>query len=708
MDNNDSSVHVLKPGTKLQSKERVYEIVKVLGSGTFGVTYEAKSHVAVGNITTTMRFAVKEHFMSESCYRGDDGATVIAVPAAKASVATSRADFITEANRLKKLCLKSRNIVSVNETFEANGTAYYVMEFLDGGTPGKCSEEEAVSIVTQIAGALEEIHKEKVLHLDLKPDNIVLKTNDNGETYPVLIDFGISKHFDSKNRPTSSPKAKGMSSGYAPQEQYSVISEFSPKYDVYALGAVLFNLCTGKNPPDAFKISPNQRELKSELDGRVSSVVEKTILNAMRPAASERTPDIKQFCDDLNGIDFVPVLNVSESSILFNKEKGQKIVHIDSNLAWSVLSAESWCKVTKSGNEIVISISKNKERDKRICRISVIGTSHRIFQTINIEQKGQGTVVTHNGPTWWKLHSKQLYQAAGIAIACCGIAVLYILFKPDPEKESHRLSEAIANMDGVTLQEFAKKDSTRAYVPYAKILADTGDSDNAIEYARKALSTPDSVAARELLASEIKLAGTESNPQHQIAEDSNQPQTNTINSVEPDEEKYKRASETHNLPLMLSLAQSNYTKAYFPTAQMSFEEKLYNQSRLWANRAIRANINRSEAVALIKAIDNIERAQQPSTPESSTPTMNVESNDELFARASTIADFKALADKGYAKAYAPLAEKYLAARNYDGANTYARKAISANVGKKQAGEVVEKLAVIGYYDNGENGGKPNY
>lgn len=206
----ETASHALPKGFRLQSKDRVYEIIKVLGSGSFGITYLATAEVPIGNISTTIRFAIKEHFMSASCYRGDDGAMVLTVPTAKSDVVDSRADFITEANRLKKLCLKSRNIVSVNETFEANGTAYYVMEFLDGGSPSKYSEEEAVSIVKQIADALNEIHKEHVLHLDLKPDNIVLKANDKNETYPVLIDFGISKHFDSKGRPTSSISARGL------------------------------------------------------------------------------------------------------------------------------------------------------------------------------------------------------------------------------------------------------------------------------------------------------------------------------------------------------------------------------------------------------------------------------------------------------------------------------------------------------------------
>lgn len=289
----------LKKGTKLHSGERVYEIMKVLGAGAFGITYLAVTDVAFGNITTKVKFAVKEHFMSASCYRGEDGASVNSVPTAKPDVEASLADFITEAKRLKELCRRAKGIVSVNETFEANNTAYYVMEFLDGGSPGRCTEEQAVDIVLQVADALGAVHAERVLHLDVKPDNIVMKTDDLGATYPVLIDFGISKHFDSDNRPTSSLKAKGASSGYAPQEQYGGVTEFSPKFDIYALGAVLYFLCTGKNPPDAFKISPGQQELRRELEGLVSPRVMNAILKAMAPNALERTPTIEQFRRDL-------------------------------------------------------------------------------------------------------------------------------------------------------------------------------------------------------------------------------------------------------------------------------------------------------------------------------------------------------------------------------------------------------------------------
>ena len=701
----ETSIQTLQSGFRLQSNERIYEIVKVLGSGSFGITYLATAKVSVGNISTTMKFAIKEHFVSASCYRGYDGATVLTVPTAKSEVSDSRADFITEANRLQKLCLKSRNIVSVNETFEANGTAYYVMEFLDGGNPSRSSEEKAISIVMQVADALNEIHKERVLHLDLKPDNIVLKTNDRNETYPVLIDFGISKHFDSKGRPTSSLSAKGASSGFAPQEQYAGVSEFSPKYDIYALGAVLFFLCTGKNPPDAFKISPNQQELIKALDGKVSSKIEKTILNAMKPSASERTPSIKQFCDDLMGIDFVPVLNISDSQINFNKNKEQKNILVDSNISWSVYSEEDWCTVKKTDNSVIISVTNNKETSGRFCNVVVNGTSHKISQVIHIKQEGVGTIVFSSGPTWWERNGRKVYQAGGVILIGCCLVGMFEILKPNPEKESKRLTEAITSMDGDVLEQFAKEDSVRAYLPLAKYLVDKKDFENAQKYANKAMMTSDSTKAKTLLNTVNTALTTNTNtvltPVGHMAEktDEEKPQkeqeiNNPSNSpqepvTESNDAKFIRAQD--NFTLMLSLAQDNYAKAYYPLAKMYFNRKDNNNAKRWAQRAVNANVNRKDAQQLLKKID---------TPDSS--------NDELFAKATTIADFKALADKGYAKAYAPLADKYFTDSKYSEANIYARRALSTKVGRTQAIAVIEKLSLIGFYDNGENGGKPKY
>lgn len=693
------SKQALQPGFKLQSKERTYEIVKVLGSGSFGITYLATAEVSIGNISTTMRFAIKEHFVSASCYRGEDGARVLTVPTAKTEVGDSRTDFITEANRLKKLCLKSRNIVSVNEAFEANGTAYYVMEFLDGGNPSRCSEDEAKSIVMQVAEALKEIHKEYVLHLDLKPDNIVLKTNDKGETYPVLIDFGISKHFDSKGRPTSSLEAKGASPGYAPQEQYAGVKAFSPKYDIYALGAVLFYLCTGKNPPEAFDVSPNQKELIAILSGKVSSVVEKAILHAMKPTVSERTPSIKQFCDDIMGIDFVPVLNTSESQIDFSKDKGKASVSVVSNISWNVNCEEDWCVANKVNNGIVISVSKNKLAGKRSCDIVVKGTPYQISNVIHIKQEGVGTVVFPAGPTWWERYHEKVYQVGGIFLAGCCIVGLFGIFKPDQESESRRLTEAIANMNGMVLEEFANEDSVRAYFPYAQYLVNNEKYDDALPYVNKAKNTSDSILAKALLESINTAIEKRSETETKREAEVQQPQTVQDNKEQPnspdepvkefDEAKFVRAQ--NNLALMLSLAQDNYEKAYYPLAKMYFNRKDNNNAKRWAQKAVNANVNRVEAQQLLSKIYTHES-----------------SNDELFAKATTIADFRALAAKGYTKAYAPLAELYLKKDDYDNAHIWAVKAGNVKVGLVKARNVVNVLASYGYYDSGEYGGKPNF
>ncbi len=616
-------------GYKLRSKEREYEIIRVLGSGSFGITYLAKAKVSVGNISTTMSFAIKEHFMSASCYRGEDGVTVLTVPTAKSDVVNSRADFITEANRLKKLCLKSRHIVSVNETFEANGTAYYVMEYLDGGNPSKCPEDEAVSIVMQVADALRQIHGEHVLHLDLKPDNIVLKTNERGETYPVLIDFGISKHFDSKGRPTSSLKAKGASAGYAPQEQYAGVNEFSPKYDIYALGAVLFHLCTGKTPPDAFKVSPNQQELIRELDGEVSANVEKAILNAMKPSAMERTPDIKRFCDDLMGID---------------------------------------------------------------------GAQYQSSQIIRIKPGGKGEEGFPEEPTWWERNSKKVFAASGVVIVGCLIAWLSQLLKPDHNNESMLLTQAITSMDGNNLRFFAENDSSRAFLPYARYLITQQQVDLAEHYAKRALLTADSVYARTFIdtcayfGKPVYLTVDEpENEEIAIETEIQSPAPVTETSIESREEsndeKFARASNDFNL--MLSLAKDNYAKAYYPLAEMYFQRKSLDNAKIWATKAVNANVNRKQAQNLLSKI-------APPSP----------SNDDLFAKATTLEDFKALANKGYKKAYAPLAEQYLNKYQYDNAHQWAVKAGNANEGIETAQKVVDKLASYGYYDNDERGGKP--
>lgn len=125
-----SSEIPLKIGTILYKGERRYKIVNTLGQGGFGITYLAVGEVIIGNVPTEAKFAIKEHFPSSYSVRND---CVVAAKYGKTSdYDKSKADFISEANKLHALGTKNDNIVKVNEVFEENGTAYYVMQYING------------------------------------------------------------------------------------------------------------------------------------------------------------------------------------------------------------------------------------------------------------------------------------------------------------------------------------------------------------------------------------------------------------------------------------------------------------------------------------------------------------------------------------------------------------------------------------------------
>ena len=294
---------------------RKYKILEVLGAGGFGITYKAVAEVKLENgMTASMFFAIKEHFM-KGCYRDADRVRVICPPTMQNDVEQSRDDFRTEAERLMKLNGQSPNIVKVNEWFDANGTRYYVMEYLDGQTLEQYAanyplpEAKALSLLLPVARAVELVHKEKLLHLDIKPDNIVLKTDiASGATIPVLIDFGLAKHFDKNGKPTSHLVAKGATEGYAPIEQYAEIARFAPEIDVYALGATLFFLLTGKNPPRSFDIQ-TVTTLMERLPADVSPRVKQALMGAMQRNNFDRTQTVAEFVVALEGAgyDALPV-----------------------------------------------------------------------------------------------------------------------------------------------------------------------------------------------------------------------------------------------------------------------------------------------------------------------------------------------------------------------------------------------------------------
>ena len=124
--------NVLPKGYILQAPNNTHRIEKVLGMGGFGITYLATTTVQFGNLKTTISVAIKEHCISDSCERDAQTHNIVYSNPVKGRVESSQRDFVAEARRLQKVGVEHTNIVKVNEVFETNNTAYYLMESLNG------------------------------------------------------------------------------------------------------------------------------------------------------------------------------------------------------------------------------------------------------------------------------------------------------------------------------------------------------------------------------------------------------------------------------------------------------------------------------------------------------------------------------------------------------------------------------------------------
>lgn len=310
----------LRHGTLLQGGK--YKIEKTLGQGSFGITYLATANFStdsnLGKMNVVAKVAIKEFFMSDVNSRKNDGSTV---DGSTGNVFTNyRRKFRKEAENLAKL--SHSNIVRVFDVFDENDTTYYVMEFLEGDnlddyikSKGRVGEEEAVAIIREIGGALDYMHSRKMLHLDLKPKNVMHRSDDTNH----LIDFGLSKQFTDSGEPESSTTIGLGTPGYAPleQAQYKQDGSFPATLDVYALGATMFKLLTGQRPPEATVILnegfPREELKECGVSERTITAVEK----AMTPARNQRWPSVRNF---LNALPYTEDSEKEETQYVSNSE----------------------------------------------------------------------------------------------------------------------------------------------------------------------------------------------------------------------------------------------------------------------------------------------------------------------------------------------------------------------------------------------------
>ena len=290
----------LQPGTVIHGTHSDYRIERVLGQGSFGITYVANVRLngRLGAIESAAKVAIKEFFLRDVSSR--NGLRVFSV-SDSTLCSDYRRDFLREAQNLSRL--NNKHIVKVLETIEENDTVYYVMEYLSGGnldqhilSHGKLSCHEALDIAIQIGEALKCMHAQHMLHLDLKPLNVM-----RGEDgHIVLIDFGLSKCFGADGQPESSTRIGQGTTGYAPIEQHSFkkADGFMPTFDIYALGATLFKMLTGSVPPEASVVLNEGLPVDELSSAGVPPAVIALVERAMQPLRRMRHQTVEEFVDE--------------------------------------------------------------------------------------------------------------------------------------------------------------------------------------------------------------------------------------------------------------------------------------------------------------------------------------------------------------------------------------------------------------------------
>ncbi len=223
-----------------------FEILDVIGQGGFGIVYLAQDHAL------QRRVALKEYLPAALARRGPGASVVARSPRHADRFATGLASFVNEARLLASFDHPA--LVRVHRFWQARGTAYIAMPFLDGESlkawrlrqgepPG---EARLRALLTPLLEAIELIHGAGCLHRDIAPDNIMLV----GDGQPVLLDFGAARRTVGEMTQTLTAILKP---GYAPLEQYAELpgTRQGPWTDIYALGALLHFLVIGQTPPAA-------------------------------------------------------------------------------------------------------------------------------------------------------------------------------------------------------------------------------------------------------------------------------------------------------------------------------------------------------------------------------------------------------------------------------------------------------------------------
>ena len=315
-------VHALAKGTRLNQ----YEVMNILGAGGFGITYMAR------DTTLDTTVAIKEYLPGDLAVRQGGSQVTAKSNLSQGDFNWGLDRFLAEARTLAKF--RHPNIVRVNQIFQANNTAYLVMEYAKGQSlddllqkNGPLNEEQTKDILFPILDGLKRVHAQGFLHRDIKPGNIIIRE----EGGAVLIDFGAARQaIETKSRAITSI----VTEGYAPLEQYDGMGNQGPWTDIYALGAVAYKCLTGNKPPSAtLRVRSDPLvPLSIATKGKVSATFAAAIEAALHVYENLRPQSIADFSAMIAGTMPVPsAASADDATRVVSAEPATQVVRPSAN-----------------------------------------------------------------------------------------------------------------------------------------------------------------------------------------------------------------------------------------------------------------------------------------------------------------------------------------------------------------------------------------
>lgn len=301
----------LSIGSELSGGRYKYRILNVVGKGDARITYYATSIFCPKGEVPGRNFIIKEYSNRWDIKR----------------YSASAIDIISVAAILQYV-VRHPNIGRVVDIFEANDTVYYAMEYVEGENlrefvrrRGPLSVRDTLDMLLPVMRAVVYLHDRCLLHLDIKPDNIIVHPVGSDMVRPVLIDFGQTRPYDADGLvPMRGYSRIGASRGYAPPEQCKGLSELGPAADVYALGAVLLFCLAGENPLPSDQMDPGM--LREALEGRMDEKMIDSMIRALAPDPGMRTPTVRDLIRSLYTVSDVWIQSDSDSEATLPQSQG--------------------------------------------------------------------------------------------------------------------------------------------------------------------------------------------------------------------------------------------------------------------------------------------------------------------------------------------------------------------------------------------------